>query len=102
MARMLRGAPVNGAVPAPLCDMRCHDPPPERGDKVGAVVSLVCSGRQAPGRAGGVPIDHLERRPALGAPIGMDQTGCPIRPLRFSISVCPLKHSVAAAPGAVL
>jgi hypothetical protein len=43
VARMLRGAPVDGGVAGPLCDVRCHHHPPERGDEVGAVVSLVCS-----------------------------------------------------------
>lgn len=65
------GAPVDGGVADFLRDMRCNTHPPERGHKVGTVLSLVRPERQAPGRTLRVPIDHLERRLALAVTIGV-------------------------------
>jgi hypothetical protein len=51
--------------------MRFNTHPPERGYKVGTVLSLVRLEGQAPGRTLRVPIDHLERRLALAVTIGV-------------------------------
>ena len=69
VAKMLDSPPVDGGMLDFLRDMGRHDHAPEIGDEVGAVVSLIRPKRQAPGRAGGVAIDHLERRLSLAAAI---------------------------------
>jgi len=76
IAGMLRGAPVDGRMTGLLRNMRGHDHPPEFGDEVATVVSLVRPERQAPGRARGAPIDHLKRRLPLAMPIHCPAGAC--------------------------
>ena len=73
IAGMVRRAPVDSGVSGFLRDVRCHDHASEFGDEVGAVVSLVRPERQAPGRARGVPMDHLQRRLPLAMAVGVGQ-----------------------------
>ncbi len=44
-------------------------------------------------------MDHLQRRPALGAAAARVRSACTISRLRFSISACPMKNSMAPVPG---
>ena len=53
-------------MPRFLGDMRGHAGLPEVSDEVGAVISLVSSERQPPGRSGGMAMNHFQGSLPLG------------------------------------
>lgn len=66
VARVPRGAPIDGRMAGLLRHMRGDAGLSEVADEVGAVVSFVRAERQPPRRAGRVVVDHAERCTTLG------------------------------------
>src|SRR5205814_1094218 len=65
VARMARGAAVDGGAPGLLCDVRRHALLSQVGDERARVVGLVCAQRELVGCARSVAVDHFQRGRAL-------------------------------------
>lgn len=80
-------------------DMRCDPRSPQVGNLC-QIISLVGAPRRAPGRAGGVTVDHGHRRPPHGAATG----ACEIRLDDHPAAVFDegMRQSAAPVPGDVL
>ena len=90
--------PVDGRTPGLLRDVRCHEYAPEFKHDVGAVVFLVRIKRRVElGECWLIISSAALRSPYPSAWVS---AACTTKSLRFFISVCPMKHNIAAAPGA--
>src|SRR5215211_2008589 len=94
-----RAAINGGATPAQvLCDVRRHVKDPQIGYELRRIIALVGADCDAP-RARRVPHDHLLGCLALRPAIGLRQLRLDNEPaLRFSVSTCPMKLSLASFP----
>ena len=67
------------------------------GNELGSVVGLVTAQRYA--SASGQFLDHWDRCLGFGGAGSVVISVATTRPLRFSITTCPMWHTLAADPG---
>ena len=93
------GAPVDQGRAHSPGDMRCDPRSPQVGNLC-QIISLVGARRRAPGRAGGVTVDHVHRRPPHGAATGACETRLDDHPA--AVFDEGIRQSAAPVPGDVL